>query len=34
VIMQLHGREEPDRSAFPSPIIMEHIMNQEQFGQF
>jgi uncharacterized protein YjbJ (UPF0337 family) len=34
VFMRFDRREEAERSAIPSPITKEHMMNQEQFGQF
>ena len=33
-LMRFDRREEAERSAIPSPITKEHIMNQEQFAQF
>ena len=34
VFMRLDRREEMERSAIQSRIAKEHLMNQEQFGQF
>jgi uncharacterized protein YjbJ (UPF0337 family) len=34
VFMRFDRRKETERSAIPSPITKEHMMNQEQFGQF